>query len=370
MNNPRWTARLKEAAFWRPVAGVVAMVLLLAYFHTLTLYIVISLVITTVGRPLHDWLIQLRLGRLKMSSSVAAVVTLVSFLSVLLALAALLVPLILTEIELLSQIDPAKLVEQAREPLDRYSEMLRRYGMDVNLNESIRKWLRETFNSLFLDLRASDFLSIFSTIGDVIALIFSVSFISFFLLQDRSLLTAAFTLLTPPSVQIRIKRIMIGARPLLRRYFMGLLIQICFLTAGYFLGFWLVGLDHAFLIALLAGLFNVVPYIGPLIGFLLALVVSISTGMDHMEDMTQNLLWIAGAYVLVQVIDNNILQPVIFSSSVKAHPLEIFFAILMGAQLGGVGGMILAIPAYTVLRVIAREFFADHPIVKRLTGHL
>ena len=71
-----------------------------------------------------------------------------------------------------------------------------------------------------------------------------------------------------------------------------------------------------------------------------------------------------------QMLDNFLLQPNIFSKSVKAHPLEIFIVVLMGAKIGGVAGMVLAIPAYTVLRVLLKVFFSEFEVVKRLTSSI
>ena len=70
------------------------------------------------------------------------------------------------------------------------------------------------------------------------------------------------------------------------------------------------------------------------------------------------------------MLDNFILQPFIFSNSVRAHPLEIFIVILMGATVNGVLGMVLAIPTYTVLRVLASVFFSEFKIVKSITGRM
>jgi predicted PurR-regulated permease PerM len=69
----------------------------------------------------------------------------------------------------------------------------------------------------------------------------------------------------------------------------------------------------------------------------------------------------------MQLIDNFLIQPFIFSNSVRAHPLEIFFVVLIGAKLGGIPGMILAIPAYTVLRVVASVLLSESTIVQKLT---
>jgi len=74
-----------------------------------------------------------------------------------------------------------------------------------------------------------------------------------------------------------------------------------------------------------------------------------------------------GVFVAVQLIDNNILVPFIYAKSVKSHPLEIFLVIIMGGSLAGFVGMLLAVPVYTVLRVIAREFFQQFRVVQKIT---
>ena len=77
-----------------------------------------------------------------------------------------------------------------------------------------------------------------------------------------------------------------------------------------------------------------------------------------------------GVILTAHFIDNNLLVPLIYSKSVKAHPLEIFFVIIMGGSLAGLIGMLLAIPVYTVLRVIAKEFFQQFRVVQKLTAKI
>ena len=367
IKGPRWTDRLRDPVIWRPLLGLAVLAVFMLYFRSLTIYAVVALIVTAIGRPLHSRLIRLRWRQLQVGPSVAALITLLVFYLLLLLIISLFVPLLLTELEVLSQIDTARLVEQFRGPLETVEEQLRRYSIDVDLVESSRIWLRESAEHLFGNLQLSDFLNLFTTIGDVLALIFSVSFVSFFLLRDRELLPDIIDLLTPKAAEIRIKRILVGVRPLLRRYFWGIALQITLISTGYFIGFWALGLKHAFLIAFLAGLFNVIPYLGPLIGGALAVGMAFSTSFAGESPAP----WAVGAvYLGVQMADNMLMQPVIFSNSVKAHPLEIFFVILMGARLGGVLGMILAVPVYTVIRIVARELYAHNPIVNRLTRHL
>jgi len=132
----------------------------------------------------------------------------------------------------------------------------------------------------------------------------------------------------------------------------------------------IVGLDfkQALLIGLTAAILNIIPYLGPLIGSGLGILMGLAF---HIDLGIVNLLPLAGymalVFMAVQMVDNFIFQPFIFSSSVNAHPLEIFLVIMMAGSIGGVTGMIAAIPAYTILRVFAKEFFNNFRLVKKLT---
>lgn len=97
---------------------------------------------------------------------------------------------------------------------------------------------------------------------------------------------------------------------------------------------------------------------------------NLDLGLDFYTEMLPLILKVIGAFAAMQMLDNFVLQPFIFSNSVLAHPLEIFIVILVGAKLSGILGMILAIPVYTVIRVIARAFLSEFKIVQKLTGHL
>ena len=156
---------------------------------------------------------------------------------------------------------------------------------------------------------------------------------------------------------------------MLSRYFTGILIQISLITIFVSIGLSILGVKNALLIAIFAALINVIPYLGPLIGAAFGVLITISSNLDL--SFYSEMLPLIGKVVFVfgcmQMLDNFLLQPFIFSNSVKAHPLEIFLIILVGAQLAGIPGMILAIPTYTVVRVIAKIFLSKYRLVKKIT---
>jgi predicted PurR-regulated permease PerM len=135
------------------------------------------------------------------------------------------------------------------------------------------------------------------------------------------------------------------------------------------LALWIFGIKNALLIGFFAGLMNIIPYIGPLIGGIIGLVLgTISTlALGSYNELLPVTLKLLGTFVVVNFIDNNILVPVIYSKSVKSHPLEIFLVIIIGGGIAGLVGMLFAVPVYTLLRVIAKEFFNQFRVVKKLT---
>ena len=133
-------------------------------------------------------------------------------------------------------------------------------------------------------------------------------------------------------------------------YFSSVLLQSSIVGFLSFLFLSIVGLENALLIGIIIGLANSIPYFGPLIGYVLAIVVSIyETGS---VDLVPHSLF---AILAVQIIDNVLLQPLIFSKSADLHPIYILFVVLMGAELAGVLGMLLAIPVVTIVRITVTE---------------
>jgi len=158
------------------------------------------------------------------------------------------------------------------------------------------------------------------------------------------------------------------------RYFVGICIEITAVMIAITIGMTIVGLAfrHALVIGLIIGLLNVIPYLGPWLGGIIGIIIGLANNLEM--DLKSEMLPMTGYMLLVilivQIIDNNLLQPVIFSSSVKAHPLEVFLVIMIAGTLAGIPGMILAVPAYTVIRVFAKEFFNRLRVVKKITKNI
>ena len=183
--------------------------------------------------------------------------------------------------------------------------------------------------------------------------------------------TGGILLFIPTRHEERFIKFLTGTKKLLSRYFIGILFQVTGITILVTLGMTIIGLKFqlAAVIGLTAGVMNVIPYIGPLIGISIGLLLGIANhlSMNFYQELLPLLGYMTLVFIIVQIIDNVLFQPVIYGTSVKAHPLEIFLVILIAGSLAGIPGMILAIPFYTVIRVFAGEFFNQFKIVKKIT---
>jgi predicted PurR-regulated permease PerM len=200
----------------------------------------------------------------------------------------------------------------------------------------------------------------------------SVTFIAFFFLKDEQLFGSALKAAVPNKQSAKTDTALLKIKQLLTRYFSGVLLQICLITLYITTALSFFGVQNSLLIAFFAAIINVIPYIGPIIGAVFALLVTISSNLD-VDFYTVTLpmmIRVVAVFASMQLLDGFVLQPYIFSNSVKAHPLEIFLVVVVGAKLGGVIGMVIAIPIYTILRVIAAVFLQEFKLVQKLTSSI
>jgi predicted PurR-regulated permease PerM len=218
----------------------------------------------------------------------------------------------------------------------------------------------------------SVFSATFSAFGNIVVGTMSVFFIAFFFLKEQGLFYEMIKTLVPIRYESHMMHIVDDSSKLLIRYFIGILSQMTIILVYLSVLLKILSIENALLIAFFAAITNVIPYIGPMIGFFMSLVITISANLDvpFYDELMPVLIKLAIAFGTMQLIDNFILQPVIFSKSVKAHPLEIFIVVLVGAKIGGILGMVIAIPLYTVFRVLAKVFFSEFKIIQQLTKNI
>ncbi len=211
--------------------------------------------------------------------------------------------------------------------------------------------------------------SIIGFFGNFLVALLAILFIAFFFLKEQGLFGNMLSAIVPTEYESQTSKALNDTSDLLIRYFIGVATQIITITifVGVAMGF--LGIRNALLIGFFAALMNVIPYVGPILGASFAVIITISSNLDisFYDELLPLLIKVLAVFGVMQLLDNILLQPNIFGRSVKAHPLEIFIVVLMGAKIGGILGMVIAIPVYTVFRVIARVFFSEFKIVQRIT---
>jgi predicted PurR-regulated permease PerM len=288
------------------------------------------------------------------------------------SLFAIFVPLIVKQAQTIAMIDINEVSSRLRDPLAWLENELHLLGF-LPSGSTLQTFLTENTRNLLSITNISEVLNnVFSFAGSFIIGLFSIIFIAFFFLKDESMFESIILAIIPLKHHKAVKQILVDSEKLLKRYFIGLLAELFCVMSLITIGLWIFGVKNALLLGFFGGLMNVIPYLGPVLGTLLALLLGASTtlAVADFSDVLPVLLRIGGVFLVVNYIDNIFLQPMIYSSSVKAHPLEIFFIIIIGGSLGGILGMLVAVPVYTVLRVIAREYFSNFRAIRELTEDL
>ncbi len=355
--------------------GIILAVVTVWYFSNIVAYILISAVLALIGRPLVDFMGRIHIGKIKIPKSLRALSTLLLIWTIVFFFFRLFIPLIVSELNNLSVINPQNVLVSLEEPINTIEEIIEKYQVNSEEKFKVEDFLTKKALSIFnVSFLSSMFGSFAGILGNLFIAFFAISFVTFFFLRDEKLFAESILTLVPDKHIEAFRHAMNSTRHLLMRYFIGILGQITGIFTLVTLGLTLVGVgfSHSLLIGLIAGLLNVIPYLGPLMGGAIGIVLGITTHIE-LEFYTQLLPLIGkmiGVFLVVQLTDNFIFQPFIFSSSVKSHPLEIFIVILIAGSLAGIPGMILAIPSYVVIRVFAKEFFNKFKVVKKLTKNI
>ncbi|MCK9480515.1 MAG: AI-2E family transporter [Bacteroidia bacterium] len=357
---------------WLVWIGIALIIYLcFTYLSNVILYFTISIILSFLGGPLVHILSEKGVGKIKIPRSMAAIFTLLIFALLIFGFILLFVPLISKQIKFLTSIDYNAVYNTIE---TRMSGIIIRLEQ-LNLWPSKEDW-QSIFNKILSVFSAKDISGYFGTAlsistGILIA-IFAAFFITFFLLKDAGLFNQIILSLTPEKYMDKVKNTIQNSKEMLSRYFLGLLIQITLISIVVWAGLAMIGVENALVLGLITGLLNIIPYIGPLISIVIGVLIGITSELAIASNVNIGIfaIKIFAVYMAVQLLDNIVFQPLIFSKSVNAHPLEIFIVVLIAGTLFGILGMIAAIPVYTIFRVIFREFFPGLKVVKKLTDKM
>ncbi len=275
----------------------------------------------------------------------------------------LFIPLVSEQIQILMRLNYNDLYVNITAPLATLEEFMIRNGFTFGGRGFLVDNLKENIISLFSQVNIRTIINnLVSFTGNFLLGLIAVVFISFFLLYETGIIRKQFIALIPNQYfEVSIAALSKIER-LLSNYLLGLLFQMFAIFSIVSFGLSIFGIKYALTIALFAAIANLIPYAGPLLGAIFGIIVGLSTGDFGLHSNLYLVLFIkiSTVFAVVQLTDNLILQPLIFSKSVKAHPLEIFVIIFAGANIAGILGMVMAIPVYTVIRVFIKELYSGY----------
>ena len=376
MAEERSSDKLARYIMWAAAAAII--IAFCWYFRSVLVYIILAAVVSLLARPVMKLLRKIKVKGKSAPDWLLALLSLILILGIFLGIVTQVIPVVSSIIQSVSgnlQTASFNASEIARWMdklniwlIDRFPTL----GRDFKLQEALVTWLKNAFDMSSITSVVG---SVASALGSFGVGLFSVVFIGFFFIKDDKLFRRIVGSLVPDKVEDEAIQAIGDIEHLLSRYFGGLLIEVLGVATLNFLGLWLIakiGFYPAIGIAFMAGLLNVIPYVGPwigaAIGVVLGLVLKFSSAaaLGVFPNFWVILITLVAIFAVTQMVDNFFFQPFIYSTSIKSTPLEIFIVLLMAGHVGGILGMLVAIPAYTVIRVVAARFLKGVKPVKRL----
>lgn len=355
--------------------GILLLLACIWYFRNVVVYILVSGVLSIMGRPLVDLFCRIRIKRWSFPRPLGALLTLLIIWGFIILFLVTFIPLITTQINNFSTIDSEKIVQLIAGPINKVENLIRAFNKEITSDLSIQDFVvKKVAEVLSISMIQGFIGSLLSILGNILVAVFSITFITFFFLKDQKLFFESILIWVPDKYVDNANRALYSIKKLLTRYFIGIVIQSTCIMILITIGMTIAGIDfqQALVMGLILGILNVIPYVGPWLGLIIAVIMGVTSHMN--QDFNTVVIPLVSYMIIVEVIthliDNLFFQPIIFSNSVRAHPLEIFVVVLIAGFAAGIPGMIFGIPAYTVLRVFAREFFYNFKAVQRITSSL
>ena len=373
-NSERYTDKLAKYIMLAAGIGIVGTICW--YFSSVIIYILLAVVVSLIAQPIMSLLRKIRIKGHKAPDWFLAMLTIITLIAIFSTIITLIVPIISGIIKGISLESIEQAARHISGPLAELNTRLRtafpQLGEDFHIEvaaiQELQKFLDPSLFSSVLGSAAS-------ILTDLAIGLFSVAFISFFFIKDDGQFTAIVKALVPDRHENEAAIAISDISYLLSRYFIGVMIEVLGVALINFIGLFFIarlGFNASIGIAFLTGILNIMPYIGPLLGGIsgtvLGLVIKYSSAVPLGIDVgfAAFTIILIAIFCFTQLIDNILYQPVIYSTSIKAKPLEIFIVLLVAGHIAGPTGMIVAIPSYTVIRVVAYRFFRQYKAIRRL----
>lgn len=336
----------------------------------LLFYLITASLIALIAKPFTNLVCGLKIKGRSLPRGLGALLTIVLLFGLISGLLQALLPKLMQEFAFLQTIDFNAAYTNFTNHFAQISTQLSDYEIDIS---SFEDKLRQTFSAaLSIETFEATISGLLGGLGNVAIALFSVVFILFFFLKESYITHYVTSNFFSNRLSEHVGNILPKIKRVLFRYALGLLVQMTGIFLVVFFGLRLAGVHSALVIAVFAAFINLIPYIGPMIAGIFGLFLGLGQAYALDPNFAFGILSlkIIAVFATAQLIDNMVFQPYIFSNSINAHPLEIFIVISIAGLLGGIVGMVIAVPAYSMLRIVAKEFLADSKAVQALTRNV
>jgi predicted PurR-regulated permease PerM len=229
------------------------------------------------------------------------------------------------------------------------SRLAARFGQEPDFRldaEQVREWLSAGENRQAVTRYLTGLRSVTNSVISGLIIIVLGPVMAFYLLVDLPRLRRGAMTLIPPGRREEIKGLMDRIGTAVGGFFRGQLLVALFVGVASSIGLWAIGLPYWLLVGMVAGIFNLVPLVGPFIGGGLAVIIALVSG----EPLKA--VWAALVLLAVQQIDNHLISPNVMGRTVQLHPVVVMLALLVGASFAGLFGMLVVVPLVAMAKII------------------
>jgi predicted PurR-regulated permease PerM len=229
------------------------------------------------------------------------------------------------------------------------SRLAARFGQEPDFRldaEQVREWLSAGENRQAVTRYLTGLRSVTNSVISGLIIIVLGPVMAFYLLVDLPRLRRGAMALIPPGRREEIKGLMDRIGTAVGGFFRGQLLVALFVGVASSIGLWAIGLPYWLLVGMVAGIFNLVPLVGPFIGGGLAVIIALVSG----EPLKA--VWAALVLLAVQQIDNHLISPNVMGRTVQLHPVVVMLALLVGASFAGLFGMLVVVPLVAMAKII------------------
>ncbi|ABJ62935.1 AI-2E family transporter [Leuconostoc mesenteroides] len=282
----------------------------------------------------------------KMPHQLAVIITFVLFLAVIAGSLILLIPTLVAEITNLITALPEFAQNVQRFVTDSLqSKWLSNLNLSIDIDEV--KSAVGKYSASFLTITAGTLGSAVSMVTSVTINVVTIPVVLFYMLSDGDRLLPAIQKLFPVRFADNVKELTLKMDKTIERYISGQALEMLFVGMTMAVGYLIIGEPYAWLLGVIAGITNIVPYIGPWIGVIPALIVASTQSWKQM-------LLVMIVMMVVQQLDGNFIYPNVIGKSLQIHPLTIMILLMVAGNLWGIFGMILIVPMYAVARTVVK----------------